>query len=354
MVQSPWNVVRLELPLDAVTFDGTLRADAAVSLQVAPARGDDAAAWRALAAAHVYHVSSARDELPRQWFVTRELIARCPQLLAVSSYGAGYDTVEVAACTAAGICVMNQAGSNAGAVAEHTLGLILGLSKRIIQCDRQLRRGERFARHEMSGVDLEGGTLGVIGIGHTGGRVAALARAFGMTVLACDPWLTAQEIAQRGATSVTLAQLLGRADVVSVHCPLNDTTRGMIDAKAFAAMQPGALFISTARGGIHDETALFDALVSGHLGGAGLDVWSIEPPAAGHPLLGLDNVFASHHIAGVTRGARRNMALMAAGQIIDTARGMRPPRLVNPEVWPAYARRYAQLTGRQVAGAAGA
>lgn len=119
----------------------------------------------------------------------------------------------------------------------------------------------------------------------------------------------------------------------------------MLGAKAFAAMKAGALFISTARGGIHDEADLFDALTSGHLGGAGLDVWSFEPPAADHPLLTLDNVFASHHIAGVTRGARRNMASMATSQIIAVARGARPLRLVNPDVWPACVQRRAQLTG---------
>jgi D-3-phosphoglycerate dehydrogenase len=155
-----------------------------------------------------------------------------------------------------------------------------------------------------------------------------------MRVLASDPFVAAEEITRRGAVPVDLASLLDQADVVSLHCPLDDTTRGLFDASAFATMKAGALFISTARGGIHDEAALHDALQRGHLAGAGLDVWALEPPPAGHPLLALDNVIATHHIAGVTHQARRRMATMACSQLLGALRGERPPRLVNPEAWP--------------------
>ena len=346
MSDKRFTVVRLDLPLDAATFDTMVGADAEVTLHVCATHGQDQEAWQAFETAHAYHVSSARDDLPAQWCVGAPLIARCPRLLAVSTYGAGYDTVDVAACTALGVCVVNQAGSNADAVAEHTLGFILGLSKRIVECDRRLRRGERFFRHEAMGGDLDGCVLGLVGIGHVGRRVAALARAFGMRVIACDPLVAREEIVRRGAEPVALGDLLGSADVVSLHCPLDAGTRDMIDAAAFAAMKPGVLFISTARGCIHDEAALLRALVSGHVAGAGLDVWAVEPPPASHPLLALDNVMATYHTAGVTRGARRMMASMAASQILDIAHGMPPPRLVNPEVWPAYVRRHAQVRGR--------
>ena len=347
-----FRVVRLDLPLDAATFDSIVGAAApAVSLDVRPARGDDAAAWHALEAAQVYHVSSARDDMPRQWFVGDELLARCAGLLAVSTYGAGYDTVDVDACTRAGVCVMNQAGSNAGSVAEHAFGLILGLSKRIAESDRRLRRGERFARAEAIGIDLDGRTLGLVGIGHAGSRAATLGRAFGMTVVACDPYVDPDEIARRGAEPVSLAELIARADVVSLHCPLDERTAGLFGSREFAAMKPGALFVTTARGGVHDEAALFDALAGGHLGGAGLDVWKVEPPVQGHPLLGLDNVVATHHTAGVTHDSRRRMASMAASQIVALARGEKPARLVNPEAWTACATRLSRLRS-QAAGSA--
>ena len=342
-----FRVVRLDLPLDAVSFDTLVRSDKSVALDVAPVSGDGSAVWDALSQAHVYHISSARDDLPRQWFAAEPLLQRCPGLLAVSTYGAGYDTVDVDACTRAGVAVMNQAGSNASAVAEHTLGLMLGLCKRISESDRRLRRGERFTRADAMGFDLRGRTLGVVGIGHAGGRVAQLARAFGMAVLATDPFVEPQEITRRGADPVSLAELLRRADVVSLHSPLDASTRGMLGAAEFAAMKQGALFVTTARGGIHDEAALEQALRSGHLGGAGLDVWSVEPPPADHPLLKLDNVLATHHTAGVTVDSRRQMATMAASQILKVVHGGRPPRLVNPDVWPAYASRFESIIGRR-------
>ncbi len=342
------RVVRLDLPMDAAAFDEMISTSPSLALTVESATGSDAAAWQALSQAHVYHVASARDDMAQHWYVAQPLLDRCPDLLAVSSYGAGYDTVDVDACTKAGVCVMNQAGSNAGAVAEHTLGLMLGLSKRIAESDRRLRRGEPLTRQDVVGFDLSGRTLGLVGIGHAGRRVAQLGRAFGMTVLATDPYLEPQEIIRRGAEPVLLAELLRRSDVVSLHCPRDRHTAGMIGAPEFAAMNQGALFVTTARGGIHDEAALLDALVRGHLGGAGLDVWALEPPTFEHPLLALDNVLATVHTAGVTHDSRRQMATMAASQIQALAHGARPPRLVNPEVWPAYAERFARIVGRPV------
>ncbi len=338
------RVVRLALPLDQ-SFDTLLAAEPDISSRVCELGDEDATTWQALAQAHVYHVSSAKDELPRRWFVTDELLARCPHLLCVSTYGAGYDTVDVEACTRAGVLVTNQAGSNARAVGEHAMGLLLGLSKRIHECDRRLRRGEQFTRHSVIAENIDGRTLGLVGIGHIGQRVATLAHAFGMVVLASDPLLSDTEIMRRGAQPRPLAALLHESDAVSLHCPLDASTQGLFGAAAFAAMKPGALFITTARGGIHDEAALFDALSSGHLGGAGLDVWLNEPPASGHPLLALDNVIATFHVAGVTRGARRDMARMAVDQIRVVAQGQRPHNLVNPLAWPAFASRFQGLPG---------
>jgi D-3-phosphoglycerate dehydrogenase len=336
------RVVRSDLWIDPA-FDARLAREPGVSLGVFPARGNSAAALDMLAAAHVYHVSAAKDELPQEWFVRADLLARCPQLLCVSSSGAGYDTVDVPACTAAGVAVVNQSGGNAASVAEHTFGLMLGVSRRMVEGDRRLRRETGYSREDVMGHELQGKTLGVVGIGHTGSRVAALGKAFGMQVIATDPLLSPEEIARRGARAVTFADLLAQSDVVSLHCPRDASTLKMMNADAFARMKQGAIFMTTARGGIHDEAALAQALRSGHLAGAGIDVWDQEPPPLDHPLLAMDNVYGTFHTAGVTHEARRNVAGIAAEQIAGVLAGARPPRLVNPEVWPAYEKRRAQI-----------
>jgi len=328
------NVVRLGLWLDAA-FDARLKEEAGIALSVRPPTGADEANWKTFGQAHVYHVSAAKDELPRQWYVTADLLRRCPNLLCVSSSGAGYDTVDVPACTRAGVAVVNQSGGNSVSVAEHTLGLMLTLSHRMAECDRRLRRERGFTREDVMGREIAGKVLGLVGIGHIGTRVARLAQAFGMTVLANDPLLTEEEIGRRGATPLSFEHLLSRSDIVSVHCPRDKTTFGMFDSGAFGRMKKGALFITTARGGIHDEAALLEALRSGHIAGAGLDVWNVEPPPLDHPLLALDTVVATFHTAGVTHEARRNMAAIAAEQIVGLLNGGRPPRLVNPEAWAA-------------------
>ncbi len=152
-------------------------------------------------------------------------------------------------------------------------------------------------------------------------------------------------MAERGGEKVTLDELLRRSDYVSISCPLTKESRGMIGAREFAAMQPHAYFITTARGFIHDEAALVEALRDKRIAGAGLDVWAKEPPPPEHPLLQFDNVLASPHTAGVTKEARENMGRIAAEQMLDALDGKRPPRIVNPEVWPAYARRFERTFG---------
>jgi D-3-phosphoglycerate dehydrogenase / 2-oxoglutarate reductase len=338
------RVVRSDLWINPA-FDQGLAGKPCLALAIFPARSHAAAAWDLLAAAHVYHVSAAKDELPREWFADAALLARCPDLLCVSSSGAGYDTVDVPACTAAGVAVVNQAGGNADSVAEHTLAMMLAASRRMIECDRRMRRETGFTREDVMGHEMRGKTIGIVGIGEVGSRVARLSRAFGLEVIATDPFVSPEEIARRGARAVGLDELLAQADIVSLHCPRDPTTLKMIDAPAFARMKKGAIFITTARGGIHDEKALVEALRSGHLYGAGIDVWDREPPPLDHPLLAMDNVFASFHIAGVTHEARRNVAAIAAEQIAGLAAGVRPPRLVNPEVWPAFEQRRARLLG---------
>jgi D-3-phosphoglycerate dehydrogenase len=289
-----------------------------------------------------YQIGSARQELPKHLHADATLLARCPELLVVSADGAGADTVDIPACTEAGVLVVNQAGGNREAVAEHGLALMLSVAKRIGETDHALRRDRDWHRNEFIGHELRDMTLGIIGLGHTGSRLAELCGgALGMRVLACDPYIEAERFTRFGARNVSLEELLSESDVVSLNCPLTDETRGMIDAAALARMRAGAILVSTARGGIHDEDALYDALQSGHLYGAGLDVWIDEPPPLEHRLLSLPNVIASPHTAGVTVESRRRISLMCAEQWLAIWRGQKPPRLLNPEAWPAYeARRY--------------
>lgn len=309
-------------------------------------QSDDDRAWTAFATARGYQISAARDEVAPRWQARAELLERAPQLLCVSSSGAGYDTFDVAACTAAGVLVVNQAGGNAQSVAEHTIAVMLDVSRRISESDRLLRSHRGYAREDLMGREISGRTLSLIGLGHVGRRVAPLAAAFGMTVLATDPYVDDATIAAHGASKVTFDELLARSDFVSVHCPRNPETLGLIDADAFARMRPGAIFITTARGGIHDEAALAAALDSGHLAGAGLDVWDVEPPPLDHPLLPRDNIVSTYHTAGATHEARSRMARYASEQMFAVLGGARPPRLVNPEVWPAYTKRFQRIMGR--------
>jgi len=299
-----------------------------------------------LAAAHAYQIGAARDELASHFHVHADLLTRAPNLLIVSSNGAGFDPVDVDACTAAGVLVVNQSGGNAHSVAEHALGMLLTLSKRIIEADRALRRDANVNRNALMGTEVQGKTIGIVGLGNVGRRIAALCRGLlGMNVLAYDPYLSATEMAERGGEKVELDVLLRRSDYVSISCPLTKDNRGMIGAREFAAMQPHAYFITTARGFIHDETALYEALRDKRIAGAGLDVWAKEPPPPDHPLLQFDNVLASPHTAGVTKEARENMGRIAAEQLLDALDGKRPPRIINPEVWPDYAKRFARTFG---------
>lgn len=308
-------------------------------------RFDAAAAFAALAQAHVYQISSTRDEVLEALLAAEPLLRRCPRLLCVSTSGAGFDTVDVAACTAAGVLVVNQTGGNAAAVAEHTMGVVLALSRRFVEADRRLRRERGYSREDMMGNDVAGRTIGLVGLGHVGTRVAALAHAFGMRVVACDPYLAADEISRRGASALPLDALLAQADFVSLHCPRNKETLGLIGAAELDRMRPGSFFITTARGGIHDEAALASALARGHLAGAAVDVWDREPPPLDHPLLLSDKVIATYHAAGVTYEARRNMAAYAADQIVTVLRGARPPRLVNLDAVPRFIQRFQELLG---------
>ena len=339
-----FRIARANLSQNAA-FAETIAAHAGLQLTTFD-RLNSAQALQALEPAHVYQITSARDELPSDLHARAGLLARCPDLLCVSTGGAGFDTVDVDACSEAGVLVVNQSGANAQSVAEAAIGFMIDLTHRISLCDRRMRRERNFERDDFMGEEITGATLGIVGLGNIGRRVARLASIFEMQVLAFDPLLDAETIRARGAEPVSFEELLSRSNIVTVHCPRDSSTMKLFSRDAFSAMRRGAYFINTARGGIHDQQALLESLENGQIAGAGLDVWDIEPPALDDPLLHHPRVVGTYHCAGVTTASRRRMAQWAADQLIGLLiKGETPPRMINPQVWPRVSARLAALRG---------
>ncbi|HXC39079.1 MAG TPA: hydroxyacid dehydrogenase [Burkholderiales bacterium] len=306
--------------------------------------------WAELARVQGYQCPTRTDVanagVGTRWLVNAALLERCPNLLAVSVAGAGYDVVDVDACTRAGVIVCNQSGTGREAVAEHALAFMLALSKKIGVADRTLRRTAGWDRLAFRGNDLLGKTVGIIGLGQIGTRLAELCRGpFGMTVLAFDPYVTAAQAEERGAIKVELPELLSRSDFVSLNSPLSAETAGSFGAAQFAQMKPSAYFITTGRGGVHDEAALVEALRTKRIAGVGVDVFTTEPPPPDHPLFAFDNVLATPHTAGITVEANRGIGEATGEQWLDIFAGRVPPRLINPAAWPAYRNRFERLLG---------
>ncbi|MCB1740887.1 MAG: hydroxyacid dehydrogenase [Gammaproteobacteria bacterium] len=338
------RLVYFEFWLDPIA-EQILRAREDIELVRLALSADDSENWSEMSRAVGYQVLP-RTELRSPWFGDSGLIERSPNLLAMSSTGAGYDVIDVEACTRAGIIVCNQSGTNSEAVAEHAVGLMLSLAKKIALLSRIIAREPDVDRFAFVGGELQGKTVGIIGLGNIGSRVAEICRvAFRTEVLAYDPYLTDEQIQGRGARKVSLHELLDQSDFVSVHCPRSEETLGMIGAAQLERMRPSAYFINTARGGIHRESDLIEALQTGRIAGAGIDVFDTEPPAPQHPLLNMDNVIATPHCAGVTAESMRNSAAAAAQQWLTLLDGGVPPRLVNPEAWPRYRERFADIIG---------
>lgn len=250
-----------------------------------------------------------------------ELIASAPSLKAISRHGIGYDNVDIDAAARRAIPVSIAAGSNAQSVAELALGLMLALARRVTSADAAIRAGA-WPRSG-AGMQLAGKTLGLVGYGCIARLLEGMAESIGMTVLAYDP--KAQIDDAKKAQSIET--LLASADVISLHCPLADATRNLIDAGAIARMRPSAILINTARGGLIDEAALAAALEAGQLAGAGLDTLAEEPPARSNPLLARSDVLLTPHIGGNTdaaldataRSAAENLLALLDGSPIDPA-----------------------------------
>ena len=266
---------------------------------------------------------------------TERLMAACPKLKVVGRYGVGLDTVNLEAATRLGIPVVHAPGSNSDAVAEHAVMLMLSCVKKTLILDRATRRGEWQGQHLRGITELRGATLGIIGVGNIGRRVAHMARGFGMNDLGFDPYVPADELERREAEPLRkLDDLMARADIVTCHTPLTPETRHMINEKTIARMKDGAIFINTARGKVQDERALFEALTRGKLRAVGLDVWEEEPVPIDNPLLNLDNVVCTSHVAGLSETASRNIATTVASEILRVLRGEKPRTLGNPDLWP--------------------
>jgi D-3-phosphoglycerate dehydrogenase len=250
----------------------------------------------------------------------------------ISKHGAGTDSVDIKAATARGIAVMVTGGANADAVAEHALALMLSLVRELPRFDRELRKGVWKDPGKLVR-DFRGRTVGIVGYGQIGRRTARLASACGAHVVIHSR--TRVEIPQEMAWEESLERLLARADIVSLHCPLSDKTRGLIGEKELKLMKTGALIINTARGKLIDEPALIAALKSGRLAGAGLDTFATEPPDPANPLFALPNVILTPHISSSTTGAAAQMGAIGAQNIIHYLRGeiYDPANFLNPEVF---------------------
>lgn len=259
-------------------------------------------------------------------YITADVVRRMPDSLRViSRYGAGVDRVDLAACKARGITVTNTPGVNATAVSELVFGLMLSLARNIPQLHAAVQRGE-WPRND--GMELAGRTLGIIGLGAIGKKLAARAKAFEMIVLAYDPCLDEKFVKAQGIKAVDLTELLKTADIVSLHVPLTDETRHLIDGERIGIMKEGAIIINTARGGLIDEAACARAIVSGKLGGLGLDVFEQEP-LVDSPLLGLPRVVFTPHTGAHTAEAVRDMGLIAVKNLISVLTGAHTPCVIK-------------------------
>ena len=255
-------------------------------------------------------------------------------LRVIGNHGTGLDPIDVPRATALGVPIVSTPDTNVVSVAELAVTLALAVAKAVVDADRASRSGDAGFKYGARIQELSGKTLGVVGFGRIGRKTAeAFVRGFGMSLLVHAPTAPPEAVAALGGRACSLDDLLSESDVVSLHVPLRPSTRGLIGAPELARMRPTAILVNTARGAVVDERALADALRSGRLAGAGLDVLETEPIAPDHPLLALPNVVLTPHIGGSSREAARRTAVAVAEQVVDVLEDRRPAHIVNPEVW---------------------
>jgi D-3-phosphoglycerate dehydrogenase len=261
--------------------------------------------------------------------ISKRIINSSPSLEGIVVWGVGYDHIDVKAASEKGIFVANTRGSNAESVAEHVFSLILGLARN--------RKG-KWQRREETGIpkalvaeDLYGKTLGIVGLGMIGSRVALMGKTFGMRVKAYDPYKSLEEAQELGAEIVSLKSLLAKSDFITIHAVLNNETREMISEEELSLMKKTAILINASRGQLINENALIDALKSGKIAGAGLDVFEKEPPGPDSPLLQIKNVILTPHVAGNSQDALDNTSLVVSQEVKRILSGQIPKNLINKQ-----------------------
>jgi D-3-phosphoglycerate dehydrogenase len=262
--------------------------------------------------------------------LTKDILEHAKKLKVIGRAGVGVDNIDVNYATKSGIIVVNAPEASTTTVAEHAFGMILGLARMIPQAVANVKSG-RWDKKKFMGTELRGKTLGVIGIGRIGSRVAEIGRAFGMSVIAYDPYISAEMAAKKGIDLLDFNELLARSDFVTLHIPRTEKTAGLIGESALGLMKPTAYIVSCARGGIVDETALYDALKAGKIAGAALDVFEKEPPE-GSPLLGLENIITTPHLGASTREAQENASVTTAKDVLAVLTNETPKNAVNMPV----------------------
>lgn len=291
----------------------------------------------------VQGTSTAEDEIIRQAqgcsailvrsaSITAKIMNAIPTLRVVAKHGIGVDNIDVDAATKKEILVVNAPLSNINAVAEHTVTLLLSLSKHLVRMDRITRDGQFSRRNAFPTVELSGCTVGLLGLGKIARLVAKKLSGFGMNLIGSDPFVTQEDVAELGITVVTNEELYARSDFLCVHAPLIPSTRHMLGADEFRAMKPTAFVINAARGPVIDEPALIEALRAGEIAGAGLDVFEAEPPEPDNPLFTMDNVIVSPHNAALSDGALLAMAMGSATGIVEYLTKQPVSYPVNPTV----------------------
>ena len=280
--------------------------------------------------------------------VTALSVSQADDLIAVGRFGVGYDSVDVKACTAADVAVCITTGAVDRPVAEATVGWMIALTHHMRTKDRLVRSGGWDLRSGFMGSELRDRTLGLIGLGGIARNVLTLLANWGMKPpLVFDPFVDDATDARAGARKVALEELLRESDFVSIHCPLTDQTRGLIGAPQLALMRPSAYLLNTARGGIVDETALYDALKSGRLAGAALDCFAQEPVLTPPRLAELDNVLFAPHCIAWTNELFRDIGRTAFQGMVDWSQGRKPRGVVNPEVFarPSFLAKWRRICG---------
>ncbi|ROZ74381.1 NAD(P)-dependent oxidoreductase [Ramlibacter sp. WS9] len=252
--------------------------------------------------------------------ITARVLAAAQGLKIIAKNGAGVDSIDLREAARRNVCVAVAPGANAAAVAEHAIAMMMSLARDLSGLDRKIRRGG-WEGTGYQGRDFRASVVGILGFGSIGRCAAQLANALGAHVVVFDP--SGQPDTFEVETDFD--KFLARVDILSLHCPLTDETRGLIGGRELGLMKPGSLIVNTARGAVIDEQALIDALRSGHLAGAGLDTFEVEPIVSENPLLGMDNVIMTPHIAGVTRRAALEVATTTARNVVDFLQGRALP-----------------------------